>query len=175
MGFLLYIEQELRYYGEYDILTGLKNRNGFAKSTQNLQWENMTVLVCDIDGLKIINDTLGHWAGDQLIKNAAEMLQGICASEQWLFRMGGDEFLMLLPERTKEQGLEVYSRLKEQIKDNQKTEKLSLSLSIGVATGRAESDNSLTDIIQQADSEMYQEKRRYQERVRKSLKELLKH
>jgi len=167
------IERELRYYSEYDILTSLKNRNAFSKQVQSLDRGNLTVLVCDIDGLKIVNDTLGHWAGDQLIRQTAEVLKQVCPSEAQIFRMGGDEFLIVLPESRAEQGMALYNSLKEQVVLRQKSGNVPFGLSIGVASGKTEAAETLADVIRQADCAMYQEKRICQERVRQSLKQAL--
>lgn len=152
------VTKELEYFSEYDMLSGLKNRNAFIRVTRTLDSSNVLVLVCDIDNLKLTNDTLGHWAGDQLIHKTAEILKTVCPLNTDLFRMGGDEFLALISSEgcTREQ---ITKALQEQIHlYNHGSEGLPLSLSVGLATSKDGID-SLFDVIKQADRAMYQKKR----------------
>lgn len=167
------IEKELRCRSECDLLSGLKNRNAVVQFVQGIEDKPMSVLMCDIDGLKIINDTLGHWAGDQLIRKTALILKAACPSETAIFRMGGDEFLAVLPEGTPLSRTEkIYESVKEQILvHNQELNSVPLSLSIGIASNTA--DGSISDAIRQADLLMYEQKRICHERVKRSLEQAL--
>ena len=92
----VYIEKELQQCNEYDLLSGLKNRNSFILQSQKEQADIITVLVCDIDVLKIINDISGHQAGDSVIRKTGLILRQTCPINSHIFRMGGDEFLALI-------------------------------------------------------------------------------
>ena len=155
------MEEQLRYCSEYDTLSTLQNRNGFANCIASLVWNQMTVLVCDIDNLKMINDTLGHLCGDKLIQRAASLLQKVCPKEALLFRMGGDEFFVLLPEAGEVKGIEVYNKLKKELQIIKIEDAIPLSLSIGVANGSRDQGDTLNSIIQDADYLMYKEKRQH--------------
>ena len=169
------LEQDLRYCSEHDALSGVKNRNALAKQLQSLEGKEITALVCDIDGLKIINDTLGHWAGDQLICKTAEVLISASPQHADIFRTGGDEFLIILPEKlSSKHRTELYQKVKQEVAVyNQDANSLPFSLSVGIAIGGLEGENVM-DVIREADYVMYQEKRQCQERVKQSLKHVLK-
>jgi diguanylate cyclase (GGDEF) domain len=169
------IEQELRYCSEHDILSGVKNRNALAKQLKSLEGKEITALVCDIDGLKIINDTLGHWAGDQLICNTAEVLISASPQNANIFRIGGDEFLILLPEKlSSKYRTELYQKIKQEVAIyNQNHNSLPFSLSLGIAVGGIDRE-TIMDVIREADYVMYQEKRQCQDRVKQSLKHALR-
>ena len=88
----------LRQKSERDALTGLKNRMAFAAVANMVEegGKEATILVCDIDGLKWINDTMGHHIGDEVIRKAAGALIACCPNGAQIFRMGGDLFSPLM-------------------------------------------------------------------------------
>ena len=96
-------EHELRFYAERDPLTGLLNRRRLEEELERAVAENTryvtpaTLMVCDLDNLKLVNDTLGHKAGDELIKGIACALRDRLRDTDVFARMGGDEFAVLLP------------------------------------------------------------------------------
>lgn len=168
--------QELCRQRDYDILSGLKNRNAFARIAQQMdkQGDLVSVMICDIDGLKIINDTMGHIVGDKLIQKAAEILKQACPANAQLFRMGGDEYLVLIPEVLSEQTL---NQLRCSIKGliasyNTQHSSIPLSLSIGFAA-TSSGLISLGEVIKLADCNMYQEKRACQEKFYTTLRTTL--
>ena len=110
----------------------------------------MTVLVCDIDGLKAINDKYGHLIGDKIIRQAATLLERCCPELSYLFRMGGDEFFILIPEiLTKDQCEQIVSKIHWECSKNDK-----LNLSIGIASSKNK-QYKLIDVIREADEKMY--------------------
>ncbi|HWR08537.1 GGDEF domain-containing protein [Sporomusa sp.] len=169
-------EQELRSFSYYDAMAGIYNRNAFVQRNQSLegQAENVAVLVCDIDGLKLINDTLGHNTGDELIRTTADILNKYCSPTRTVYRMGGDEFLILLTQvKSNADMTEFVERLRQEItQHNQTALSLPLSLSMGLA-GPEDAQPTLTDLIKLADSRMYQEKRACKEKVKRSLLQVL--
>ena len=92
------------YLAHYDILTGSSQPALFGhKLTQTLtraahSGNKAAVLFLDLDGFKLVNDTMGHWAGDALLKLVAERLTKCCGDHGILARMGGDEFVIVLPQ-----------------------------------------------------------------------------
>lgn len=169
------IELELRYRSEYDFLSGLKNRNAFAQYIQGIEDKPITVVACDIDCLKIINDTFGHWAGDQLIRKTAYLLKKVTPPDSVIFRMGGDEFLVIMPYNDSfAQTQKINDLVKEQVFIlNQKQDCVPLSLSIGIANKTSDTI-SLADAIKQADMLMYEQKRICRERVLISFEKAIK-
>jgi len=95
-------EDQLRIYAERDWLTGLLNRRRFDEELQRAAAESVrygtpaTLLVCDLDNIKLVNDTLGHSVGDELIKSVASVLGERVRKTDVVARMGGDEFAVLL-------------------------------------------------------------------------------
>ena len=146
------IIKELNICCEKDALTGIGNRTSFYKIIDNLEKSNsgVTVLVCDIDGLKAINDQYGHFIGDKIIRQAANLLESCCPELSYLFRMGGDEFLILIPEiLTKDQCEQIVSKIHWECSKNDK-----LNLSIGIASSKNK-QYKLIDVIREADEKMY--------------------
>ena len=146
------IIKELNICCEKDALTGIGNRTSFYKIIDNLEKINsgVTVLVCDIDGLKAINDKYGHLIGDKIIRQAAILLERCCPELSYLFRMGGDEFLILIPEiLTKDQCEQIVSKIHWECSKNDK-----LKLSLGIANSK-DKQYELIDVIREADEKMY--------------------
>lgn len=94
------LEEKLRYLSYTDALTGLYNRLSFEEKIAELNHEQylpLGIVMGDVNGLKLVNDTLGHLEGDKLLKNIAEILENVCQDKGLVFRWGGDEFIILLP------------------------------------------------------------------------------
>ncbi len=147
--------EELRCCSEQDALTGLKNRYAFSHIAREMEMraEGMTVLVCDIDGLKRVNDTFGHLAGDRLIRQAAQILRQSCTERAEIFRMGGDEFIVLFAgAMSVSEILALKKQLEAAGQRLQEEERTAPTLSVGVASGRGE---KLLTVIKRADQAMY--------------------
>lgn len=170
------LTQELRFCSEYDSVSSLKNRNCLTRFALEMDklGVSVSVLLCDIDGLKIINDTLGHMAGDVLIRKAAEILRDTCPKNAEIFRIGGDEFLIVYPEIVSIHDLELlHDSIKKNITNyNSHKEALPLSLSIGFAVSSVDLV-SLWEVTKQADYNMYQQKRACKEKVYNNLRNSL--
>ncbi|KIF81526.1 sensor domain-containing diguanylate cyclase [Noviherbaspirillum autotrophicum] len=159
---------ELYWRATHDALTGLANRAlYYDRLRQSLALakrhdERLAILNVDMDGLKPINDTLGHRAGDAALKEMASRISAECRQSDTLARMGGDEFAMILPRVTDTRAVEQYcARVSENISrapwkfDNQT---LKLRASIGYAVFPDDSED-MDDLIELADQAMYQIKR----------------
>lgn len=153
------LKKKLREQAITDELTGLYNRSfldEFVK-THSDECYPLAIISADCDGLKIINDTYGHTAGDEYIKAAVDLFKMVLPSKRILFRMGGDEFLVLLPATTEETAL----RYVEQLKENQKLFKIQnkqLSVSFGVSVMDSRAD-SFHLCVTDSDRNMYLEKK----------------
>ena len=153
-------EEKFNYLGTHDALTGLFNRTFFETELERMQHSRMypvSIVVVDVDGLKKVNDSQGHAAGDELLKRTAQVLRVVFRTEDVVARIGGDEFAILLPKSTHSHALEALARIRSSLKTyNDHNPNLSLSLSLGVATGTR--GDGLTKVMKEADEAMYQEK-----------------
>ena len=162
--------EEVQYMAEYDKLTGLLNRHSFDRffAEQCRQATGLaapvTLLMIDINGLKLINDQFGHLAGDMLIKAAAQVVKNSISSDDRAFRYGGDEIVVLLPGVSLQEAQIIIKRIqrnsrwwKPGIAANVYAD-LALSISIGAAES---GEVGLECLIQEADKRMYESKRLY--------------
>jgi len=147
-----------------DALTALGNRRGMEEQVERLMKNcqpgmSLTMLLMDLDGFKLINDSLGHAAGDLLLQEVAQRMRQVMRKQDRLFRMGGDEFAVLMPNTTTEQGLLLGERLIELLVQpiHFGHHKLSVSGSIGVAQWDGKTDG--LELMRQADLAMYEAKR----------------
>ena len=161
-------EETIRELSLVDDLTGLRNRRGFfvlGESQLSLarRLGRMAVLYfVDVDGLKQINDELGHAQGDRAIADIADILRAAFRETDVIARLGGDEFVVLALESPDVDTAAAVSRLEEQFNQFNNTARrpYRLAASIGVAQRRPESDESLTELLGRADADMYQAKQR---------------
>ncbi len=156
-------EEYLRYLGTHDVMTGLYNRAYFQEELKRLnsgRYYPISILIADLDGLKKANDTLGHEAGDGLIRRAAEVLRAGFRQEDVVARIGGDEFAVIMPQTDAEAAAEAIPRLQTLIRLNNKFYgEPRLGLSLGVSTGTERED--LEAVMRRADDAMYRMKREH--------------
>jgi diguanylate cyclase (GGDEF)-like protein/PAS domain S-box-containing protein len=151
-----------------DDLTGLYNRRGFLTlAEQELKLaartkRRMYLLFVDLDGMKWINDTLGHQEGDRAIRDAAALLKHTYRESDIIARIGGDEFAVLVHEARKEDERALTSRLERNLAahNGKENQLFNLSLSIGVVSCDAADPCSLEVLLDRADRLMYEEKQR---------------
>ncbi len=155
------MEEELRFTSSHDHLTGLFNRNFFEREMMRQEVSTSDcggVIVCDLDGLKLVNDTLGHSAGDRLLVQVAGMLQGLFGKGGIVARVGGDEFAVLLTANGSLNVAEAAERIKDSaLQHNRANSDLPLSLSVGFAA-REKPDQKIRDLFIAADNNMSREK-----------------
>jgi diguanylate cyclase (GGDEF)-like protein len=157
---------ELQDISATDDLTGLLNRRGFDSIARRRllaaqrSYESMALVFIDLDGLKAVNDTHGHTEGSRLIADAADAIRSVLRPSDIAARLGGDEFCLLLTGGDPTvQVLE--SRLVSAVdqRNAMSTRPSRLSLSLGAATSRSGDRRSLDELVQEADSRMYEQKR----------------
>lgn len=156
-------EAELAYVSSHDALTGLHNRSFFNAEVQRLEQSPgggpVSVLVIDLDGLKLANDTLGHAVGDELLRRAGRLIAALVRPPASASRTGGDEFALLLPGHGPAEVAEVLRGLREaEAEGNRHHAGPALAFSVGTAT--AASGEGLAGLLQRADALMYEDKRR---------------
>jgi diguanylate cyclase (GGDEF)-like protein/PAS domain S-box-containing protein len=157
------LQRELAHQAFHDPLTGLANRTLFAERTEQALEEArrsgslVALLFADLDNFKSVNDTLGHSAGDDLLRNVAGRLERTLRPEDTLARLGGDEFAILLEDVDGTKGAQrVAERIVESLSSpfTIQGKEINAQTSIGVAVGRAE-DNSSEELLRNADVAMY--------------------
>jgi len=156
-------EEQLKYLSFHDSLTGAFNRAYFEQEMDRMQKSRVSsvgMIAFDVDGLKFVNDSLGHPSGDSLLIAAADIITGCFRQGDMVARIGGDEFVVLIPNTSKEALFAGCRRVREAVeKHNRANPELPLSISMGTAVGSTEG-NSLNDIFKEADNNLYREKLR---------------
>ncbi len=160
-------EAYLEYLGNHDVLTGLRNRTFFADEINRLERKEVwpvSVIMLDLNGLKFVNDDLGHAAGDSLLRRAGEVLGKTVDKPQVAARIGGDEFVLILPDTDASTARALHQRLHELTDlNNQFHQAPRLSFSVGVTTCMA--GERLEAAVNRADQQMYANKRAYYEQA----------
>lgn len=152
-------EEEIQYLIYHDVLTGLYNRRYFQENISKIDSPDnlpLSVIFADINALKITNDIFGHSAGDELIKKSSEILQSVCRKNDVVTRIGGDEFIILLPNTAKKNAENIIERIKFGFTDA-RVEAIKCSISLGMDT-KQNPDESLDVIMTNAENMMYKEK-----------------
>ena len=153
------IEEENRYLTYHDKLTGLYNRRFFEEEVSRLNASRelpISVIVGDVNGLKLINDAFGHLAGDSLLTAAGRAVQSVCREEDIVARWGGDEYIILLPRTGLEDSEKIAERIREKCRGSQ-VSGVTLSIALGCATKNMQGED-LMAVIKRADNAMYQSK-----------------
>jgi len=152
------IEDELRYCSTRDVLTGLYNRAFFEEELHRLDRGRsfpVSLILCDLDGLKVVNDMLGHKQGDELLSRAAKVIASCVRESDVAARVGGDEFAVILPQTDRKTVEEAAKRINDAVdKDNVQHPDLPLSISVGMATAE-DASRPLREIYKEADDAMY--------------------
>lgn len=152
-------EEKIHYLYYHDRLTGLYNRAFFDESLNRLDTDRqlpLTIVMGDIDKLKLINDTFGHLEGDILLKTIADIFKKCFRKEDIVSRWGGDEFIAILPNTGKEEALSIIKRIKSACK-KKSINGVPISISLGISTKESTSENIL-DVLKEAEDKMYKKK-----------------
>lgn len=152
------VEEELRFLSFRDALTGLYNRLYFEEELRRLNSSRLlplSIIVGDVNGLKIVNDAFGHAEGDRLLRVVAKAFRASCRQEDVVARWGGDEFAVILPRASETVALGICERIREKL--NQEKLPLPVRIALGWATWENLSQ-SLEDIVKEAEERMYRAK-----------------
>lgn len=155
---------QLRSSATKDALTGVNNRRAYdeqgnqAFSRCRRTSTPVSMIVIDIDHFKKFNDNHGHKVGDMALKHVADLLKNSLRDYDNLYRYGGEEFVIILPENNKEQAMQIAERLRETVEKSPlklESEELSVTISVGIATCDSPSASSLELLFESADSCLY--------------------
>lgn len=149
-------QDEILFLSYHDQLTGLYNRRFFEEELTRLDTERnlpMTLVIFDVNGLKLINDAFGHLTADKVLQTVAWALRKECRSDDIIARIGGDEFVLLLPKTEWEMAETISHRIQQSVK-NQKVNSIQVSVSYGWETKR-KPDMAMMDVFKNAENNMY--------------------
>ena len=161
--------EQIEYLSFHDPLTGLYNRRFFnaeinrLDTTRNLP---LTVVMGDVNGLKLTNDIFGHAAGDQLLERVGEVLQRCCRADDIIARWGGDEFVLLLPKTEALEAEKIIARIKREF-SKEKVRSIKGSISMGLACKYSQTED-MTVILSRAEEAMYNAKALERDEARRS-------
>ena len=156
-------DAQIRYMDDHDFLTGLYNRKYFEIEKIRFNQQSylpLSILIGDINGVRLINDAYGYTEGDRLIVDTAQLLKSSCDSSSLLFRTGGDEFIVLLPNTSESKMSDILRRIQHKCKlynlqpENQLVQ---LNLSLGAAT-RVHMSQSIDKVLHQAMDSLHKNK-----------------
>lgn len=149
-------EEEILYLSYHDALTGLYNRRFYEEEIRRLDTERnlpISIIVGDVNGLKLINDAFGHDKGDELLRKAALIIQSACRTDDIVARWGGDEFVILLPKTRSEEAEKIVNRIRAHYKGNY-INAISVNISFGWDT-KTGSDEDIFKVLKNAEDYMY--------------------
>ncbi|MCK4308721.1 MAG: PAS domain S-box protein, partial [Candidatus Atribacteria bacterium] len=154
-------EERIKHLSFHDSLTGLYNRPYFEEELERYNFPRyypLSMVMLDVNGLKVINDTFGHYEGDRLLQHLSQVLTSVSRQGDILARIGGDEFAILLPSTTSSQAREFCERIKKACQqDKIKSIYLRLNISLGHATQEG-GYKDVSSLFKAADRNMYQDK-----------------
>lgn len=162
LGLLKKVEQsemDNLYLSYYDVLTGLYNRRYYEMEVRRLDTEKnlpISVIMADVNGLKMINDAFGHQLGDQLLQEAADAIRSLCRKQDVLARWGGDEFVILLPNTPGVEAEKMVIEIRE-LCSRISSDPVHLSISLGWNT-KLSMDVGMAEIMKNAENDMYKHK-----------------
>lgn len=151
--------EKIEHLSFHDHLTGLHNRMYFEEEVRRLDVEEnlpISVIMGDVNGLKLTNDIFGHNDGDALLKRAAEILKSVCRDQDIVARLGGDEFVILLPKTKLDDAEKVVYRTKNRF-SKERVGAVNCSMALGCAT-KTSVDQDMEKTMGNAENKMYKEK-----------------
>ncbi|SKA75769.1 diguanylate cyclase (GGDEF) domain-containing protein [Caloramator quimbayensis] len=153
-------EERLEFLSLHDYLTGLYNNAYFYKEIEKCTKDDypISIIMADLNGLKIINDTLGHEAGDKAIVKSSEIFNQVIKNKGIVARLGGDEFAVLLKLTDAKEADILINRMREKIYEYNANLNGNAPLSISFGFATAAYEKNLLEVLRMADDEMYRDK-----------------
>jgi diguanylate cyclase (GGDEF)-like protein len=160
-------KERIKYFSEYDTMTGALNRRAGFEVLNKIYQDfmknkgNVSICFCDINGLKEVNDNLGHESGDEIILSVVNVINKNIRDTDYVVRLGGDEFLIIFVDSNIEQSENVWDKIYNEFMRINEVEdrKYIISASHGIEEFRFNADEYIDQIINLADEKMYNEKR----------------
>lgn len=152
-------QDELEFQSFHDQLTGLYNRRFYEEEVRRLDVERnlpITIALGDVNGLKLINDSLGHAVGDELLIKAAEAITKGCRADDIIARLGGDEFVIIFPKTDTSEAAKIIKRIKD-LSSKEKVGSISLSITFGFETKKEKGEN-IREVFKNTEDHMYRHK-----------------
>jgi len=151
--------KEIEYLNFHDDLTGLYNRRFFEEELKRLDVPRnlpLSIVMGDLNGLKLVNDSFGHFVGDELLQKTAISIREGCREDEIAVRLGGDEFAIILPNCSEIQASSVIRRIKDNLaKKLVNNLKLSISFGIGCKTTP---EKDIHEVLRESEDTMYKHK-----------------
>jgi diguanylate cyclase (GGDEF)-like protein/PAS domain S-box-containing protein len=152
-------EREILYLNQHDPLTDLHNRRFYSEQLELLNAKDdmpLSMVLIDVNGMKLMNDAFGHMVGDQLLVSFAQVLRTSLRTSDIAARIGGDEFVLLLPRTNFEAAERIVQRIKSAIA-TKSVQEVTISASFGIAT-KLLVEEDVADVYRVAEDNMYREK-----------------
>ncbi|MGL5149036.1 MAG: HD domain-containing phosphohydrolase [Clostridium sp.] len=152
-------EEKLKYLSYSDALTGTKNRLAFdisQKKFSRRSYMPLGVIMGDVNGLKVVNDTFGHIEGDKLLIQICEVLGDVLSDKGEIFRFGGDEFVMLIPNYDRSECENIVNKIGLKCHENN-SNLYNLSIALGIAIKENTREN-IYDVLKEAEESVYRKK-----------------
>jgi len=152
-------EQQVLYLSYHDQLTGLYNRRFYEEELERLDSERnlpLSIVMGDVNGLKLINDSFGHVIGDELLKKVAELIRKGSRGNDIIARLGGDEFVIILPKTDANEAEQIINRITD-MTISEKVGSIDISISFGYGT-KKNPDEKIQGIFKNAEDHMYKKK-----------------
>jgi diguanylate cyclase (GGDEF)-like protein/PAS domain S-box-containing protein len=169
------LEDRLRYLSYNDTLTGLYNRTYFEEKIEELNSGEhlpLGIIMGDVNGLKLVNDSLGHLEGDRLLKSIASVLNKTCGDKGFVFRWGGDEFMILLPNCNEYDCEIMIEKIRNECKKNEYNY-IELSIALGEVV-KYSTEEDIYKCIKEVEDRVYRQKLLEHSSVRSSMMNSLK-
>ena len=152
-------QEEIEYLSYHDQLTGLYNRRFYEEELTRIDVERnlpLTIVMGDVNGLKLVNDSFGHAMGDELLQKAAEVINNGCRADDIIARLGGDEFVIILPKTDAAEAENIIKRIRA-LASIEKVGSLNISISFGYGT-KTSKDEGIQVIFKETEDQMYTNK-----------------
>jgi diguanylate cyclase (GGDEF)-like protein len=163
-------KKKMKYYSEFDVMTGVYNRHsGFDKLKTAIYYasekggQKCTICYADVNGLKEVNDTLGHSSGDELILTVISAIRSNIRGTDFIIRLGGDEFIIAFINANAQNAEMVWSRITDELNAVNKKGERKYLISVSHGIEECVLGEPLDDTLHRADEKMYAEKRKVKE------------